>query len=619
MSSPLEREQRRTDCRFATGCVWINLLCVAHLAATTKKSMKKSQARVISVNESLVMAEVIKGVVMNGEVAFIHLEDGKQLKAEVIDIKPGNLVYLQVFEDTSWMKVGDLVDLTGLPLSVKLGPGILGTVTDGLQNPLYELAKQEWFLERGMVVPTLDNQKKWPFTPTIAAGAEVTGGAVLGTVPEKMFAHKIFVPFSLRGTYTVVFIADQGDYTIEETIATIIDGSGQKQDLTMAFDWPVKKPMPFHERSVPTETLPTGVRILDGLFPIAFGGTACCPGPFGAGKTVLQHAIAKHSQADVVIMAACGERAGEAVEIFKDFPELIDPRTGKSLMDRTYIVGNTSSMPVAAREASVYMATAVGEYYRKQGLNVLILADSTSRWAQALRETSGRKEEIPGPEAFPMYISTLISSFYDRAGVEILPDGKKASLSIVGTVSPAGGNFDEPVTQATLLSTGAFWGLSRSLSDARKYPAIDRIDSSSKYPSLLDQEEIAYLRELLRDGKSIASNLILMGEKGITKDAYVRYQKAELFDAVFLQQNAFNPVDGVTNPDRLRSMIEMVKLIVDRPIHIEDKAAIRTHFNFLRQAFLDWNYLEEGATEYEEQKEKLINLLNSKIHVEENV
>ena len=343
----------------------------------------------------------------------------------------------------------------------------------------------------------------------------------MGTVPEKLFDHHIFVPFMLNGEYVVKKIAPEGDYTVQQTIATVEDNQGNSRELQMAFDWPVKRPMPFNQRSVPKEPMPTGIRILDALFPIAFGGTACNPGPFGAGKTVLQHSLARHSEADVVIIAACGERAGEAVEVFKDFPELIDPRTGKSLMDRTYIVGNTSSMPVAAREASVYMATAVGEYYRKQGLNVLILADSTSRWAQALRETSGRKEEIPGPEAFPMYISTLISAFYDRAGVELLKDGKRGSLSIIGTVSPAGGNFDEPVTQATLLSTGAFWGLSRALSDARKYPAIDRIDSNSKYPSLLKQEEVVQLLELLREGKTISSNILLMGEKGITDQSFI--------------------------------------------------------------------------------------------------
>lgn len=362
-------------------------------------------------NESLVGAAITEGAVMNGEVAYIVIEDGKRLKSEVIDVKPGGTVYLQVFEDTTWMKVGDEVAFTGLPLAVKLGPGILGSVTDGLQNPLYKLAEIEWFLERGLEVEPLDNTIHWHFTPTVRNGETVTGGDTLGFVPEKLFKHHIFVPFSIQGKYTVESIVSEGDYTIEDDIAVIRNAKGDSIPLQMAFEWPVKKPMPFHERSVPDNPMPTGIRILDALFPIAFGGTACNPGPFGAGKTVLQHSLARHSQADIVIIAACGERAGEAVEVFKDFPELVDPRTGKSLMDRTFIVGNTSSMPVAAREASVYMATTVGEYYRKQGLNVLILADSTSRWAQALRETSGRKEEIPGPEAFPMYISTLISAF----------------------------------------------------------------------------------------------------------------------------------------------------------------------------------------------------------------
>lgn len=571
--------------------------------------MQQAKGTVISINESLVGAIINKGAVINGEVAFVILEDGKRLKSEVIDIKKGQLIYLQVFEDTSWMKAGDVVEFSGAPLSVKLGPGILGSVTDGLQNPLYELVKKDWFLERGLEVSPLDTETKWHFTPKLQKGAFVTGESILGSVLEKIFEHKIFVPFDVNENCELIEIAPEGDYTIEETIAKIRDAKGTIRKLTMAFDWPVKIAMPFHERAVPKKTMPTGIRILDALFPIAYGGTACNPGPFGAGKTVLQHSLAKHSQADIVIIAACGERAGEAVEIFKDFPKLQDPRTGKSLMDRTFIVGNTSSMPVAAREASVYMATSVGEYYRKQGLNVLILADSTSRWAQALRETSGRKEEIPGPEAFPMYISTLIAAFYDRAGVEILADGNSGSLSIIGTVSPAGGNFDEPITQATLLSTGAFWGLSRALSDARKYPSIDRIDSKSKYPSLLNQEEVNELLELLRDGKSIASNILLMGEKGITNETFIRYQKSELVDAVFLQQNSFDDVDGVTNPERLRLMCDLIFKILDYPLNLSGKEQIREHFNFLRQAFLDWNYTSTTADNFEAQQQNIINLV----------
>jgi V/A-type H+-transporting ATPase subunit A len=581
--------------------------------------MERTKGAVISVNESLVGAGAIEGAVMNGEVAFIIIEGGKRLKAEVIDVKAEGVVYLQVFEDTSWVKVGDPITFTGAPLTVKLGPGILGSVTDGLQNPLYELAKTEWFLERGMEVEPLDNNVQWHFTPVVKAGDEVTGGSVLGFVPEKLFQHKIFVPFSVKGKHTIGQIADEGDYTVDADIATILDANGAATPLQLAFEWPVKTPMPFFERSVPDKPMPTGIRILDALFPIAFGGTACNPGPFGAGKTVLQHSLAKHSDADVVIVAACGERAGEAVEVFKDFPELEDPRTGNPLMDRTFIVGNTSSMPVAAREASVYIATTVGEYYRKQGLNVLMLADSTSRWAQALRETSGRKEEIPGPEAFPMYISTLISAFYDRAGVEVLPDGKTGSLSIIGTVSPAGGNFDEPVTQATMLSTGAFWGLSRSLSDARKYPAIDRLDSNSSYSSLLEDEEVLSLKALLREGKTISSNIVLMGEKGITDETYIQFQKSELVDAVFLQQNSFHPVDGVTKPQRLREMFDLAWKIVSTPVGIKGKDNIRSHFNFLRQAFIDWNTTRQDEADFDKQKHRILNLIKQGTHGQENV
>lgn len=576
--------------------------------------MKKAKGKVVSVNESLVGVESTEGAVMNGEVAYILIEDGKRLKSEVIDVKAKGMVYLQVFEDTSWMKVGDVVEFTGLPLTVRLGPGILGSVTDGLQNPLFELAKIDWFLERGLEVPPLDNKTKWHFTPDVKKGEVVHAGSILGSVPEKLFKHKIFVPFLMKGQYIVESIAAEGDYTIDEEIATVKDKEGHVIALQMAFEWPVKTPMPFYERSVPSQPMPTGIRILDALFPIAFGGTACNPGPFGAGKTVLQHSLAKHSMADVVIVAACGERAGEAVEVFKDFPKLEDPRTGQSLMDRTYIVGNTSSMPVAAREASVYLATTVGEYYRKQGLNVLILADSTSRWAQALRETSGRKEEIPGPEAFPMYISTLISAFYDRAGVEILPDGTKSSLSIIGTVSPAGGNFDEPVTQATLLSTGAFWGLSRALSDARKYPAIDRLDSNSSYPSLLSDSEVSSLKSLLRESKTIASNIILMGERGITDETYIQFQKGELVDAVFLQQNSFHDVDAVTHPERLRMMFDLVWKIVKTPVAIKGKSGIRSHFNFLRQAFIDWNTILPDDEAFEKQKIQIFHLIKQGTH-----
>ncbi|MFQ3579477.1 MAG: V-type ATP synthase subunit A [Bacteroidales bacterium] len=581
--------------------------------------MSKTIGFVTGVNESLVTAKYDSGGVVNGEVAYIITEDGKKLKSEVIEVKSNKTVEIQVFEDTSWLRVGDRIEFTGKLLSVKLGPGILGSVTDGLQNPLYELAKIEWFLERGLEVSPLDTTRKWKFTPTIKQGDTVTGGSIIGWVPENLFQHKIFIPFQLEGNFIVKNIKSEGEYTVEDVIAEISDDKNNIHVIKLAFDWPVKKSMPFNIRAVPSETMPTGIRIFDALFPISYGGTACNPGPFGAGKTVLQHCLAKFSQVDVVIIAACGERAGEAVEVFKDFPEIIDPRTGRSLMERTYIVGNTSSMPVAAREASVYIAASVGEYYRKQGLNVLMLADSTSRWAQALRETSGRKEEIPGPEAFPMYISTLIAGFYDRAGVEILPDGKKGSLTIIGTVSPAGGNFDEPVTQATLLCTGAFWGLSRALSDARKYPAIDRLDSNSKYNSILAKEDVQLCKALLREGKLISSNIILMGEKGVTDEAYRIYQKSELLDAVFLQQDSFHKVDMMTTPDRLKKMFAMVKNIIESPIKISGKDKIRTHFNYLRQAFIDWNQISENDKAFTEKEKQILILIEQGKNDTQNV
>ncbi len=581
--------------------------------------MKKVNGKVVSVSGSLVGAHVPDGAVMNGEVAFITTEEGIRLKSEVIDVKPGDIAFLQVFEDTLWTKVGDLVEFTGKPLSVTLGPGILGSVTDGLQNPLYKLAEKEWFLERGLVVPSLDTERLWNFRPWVQSGDTITGGSVLGVVKENLFPHKIFVPFNIRENLVVEFVREDGEYTVDTVVAIARDSKGEKQEFSMQFEWPVKVPMDFHRRTVPDKPMHTGIRIIDALFPIAYGGTACNPGPFGAGKTVLQHSLAKHTQADVIIIAACGERAGEAVEVFRDFPELVDPKSGSSLMDRTYIVGNTSSMPVAAREASVYISATVGEYYRKQGLHVLMLADSTSRWAQAMREISGRKEEIPGPEAFPMYISTLISALYDRAGVEELEDGSKGSLSIIGTVSPAGGNFDEPVTQATLMSTGAFWALSRARSDARKYPAIDPEESNSRYPSELNHERVLDLLSLMNERKKIASNLILMGEKGITHEAFVLYQKGELADSVFLQQNSFHEVDGVTNPERLHLMFDVLQEVLEHPVSLKDKEQIRSHFNYIRQAFLDWNYTPVDHPDFDVQLERIREIVKQQMYATEDL
>lgn len=412
-----------------------------------------------------------------------------RLKAEVIRIR-GAQAEMQVFEDTSDLRIGDAVEFTGELLSVELGPGLLGSIYDGLQNPLPELAAESgFFLQRGKYLDALDRARVWAFTPVAKPGATVQAGDTLGTVPEGMFQHRIMVPFRLRGSLTVEQVAPAGSYAVTHTVATLKDEQGRRHEVALLQRWPVKLPIKaYAERLRPTEPLTTKVRIVDTFFPVARGGTYCIPGPFGAGKTVLQQITSRYADVDIVIIAACGERAGEVVETLREFPELTDPRTGRSLMERTLIICNTSSMPVAAREASVYTGVTLAEYYRQMGLNVLLLADSTSRWAQALREMSGRLEEIPGEEAFPAYLESVIAAFYERGGVVRLRDGTTGSVTIGGTVSPAGGNFEEPVTQSTLKVVGAFHGLSRERSDARRFPAIQPLDSWSKYAGVVPDE-----------------------------------------------------------------------------------------------------------------------------------
>ncbi|MBU0679413.1 MAG: V-type ATP synthase subunit A, partial [Verrucomicrobia bacterium] len=428
--------------------------------------MSENVGSIVGINGNLLAVKFTSPVVQN-EVAYARIGD-TSLKSEVIRIR-GDVAELQVFEDTGGLRMGDAVEFTGDLLSVELGPGLLTQIYDGLQNPLPELAEQcGFFLQRGTYLKALDRKKKWSFTPTAKTGDKVTAADTLGTVPEGIFTHRVMVPFRMTGTYTVQKVAKAGDYSIDETVATLKDERGQSIDVSMVQIWPVKIPIKaYAERLRPTEPLVTKVRIVDTFFPVARGGTYCIPGPFGAGKTVLQQITSRHADVDVVIIAACGERAGEVVETLREFPELTDPRTGKSLMERTLIICNTSSMPVAAREASVYTAVTIAEYYRQMGLNVLLLADSTSRWAQALREVSGRLEEIPGEEAFPAYLESVIAAFYERGGVVRLNDGSIGSVTIGGTVSPAGGNFEEPVTQGTLKVVGALHGLSRERSDAR--------------------------------------------------------------------------------------------------------------------------------------------------------
>ena len=553
--------------------------------------MTENKGKVVSVNGNLVSVEFDGNVSMN-EICFVKV-DNTALKSEVIRIR-GKVAQIQVYEMTNGIKCGDEVEFTGEMLSAQLGPGLLGQVYDGLQNPLPILAEQAgWFLERGNYADGLNSEKKWEFTPTAKVGDTLRAGEYFGTVPEGAFTHKIFLPFNLLGNYKIKSIAEKGEYTITETVAVVTDERGKEYPLSLSFKWPVKRAIRcYSERLAPVETMETKVRLIDSFFPVAKGGTYCTPGPFGAGKTVLQHTTSKYADVDIVIIAACGERAGEVVETLTEFPELTDPKTGRSLMERTIIICNTSSMPVASREASVYTSVTLAEYYRQMGLNVLLLADSTSRWAQALREMSGRLEEIPGEEAFPAYLESYIAAFYERAGYVRLPDGSKGSVTIGGTVSPAGGNFEEPVTQATLKVVGAFHGLSRERSDARKYPAIDPLISWSKYSCVIDKKKSDFCKNILHTGDEIGSMMKVVGEDGTSISDYVTYLKGEMLDAVYLQQNSFDLVEANCGTQRQRYVTDKLVTILGSDYSVTDKDEARSFLNRMRQKFIDWNYAE---------------------------
>ena len=541
--------------------------------------LENNTGHIVGVNGNMLTVEFETAVTQN-EVAFAVLGDIR-LKAEVIRVR-GRRADLQVYENTAGLKIGDTVEFTNDLLSVELGPGLLTQVYDGLQNPLNKLAeKSGFFLQRGLYMNALDYERQWEFTPLAKIGDRLTAGSYIGFVPEGIFKHYIMLPFLFRGTWELVDIAAPGSYRLRDCIAKAKNEKGEIREITMVQKWPVKIPVScYREKLMPVNPLTTQQRIIDTFFPVAQGGTFCTPGPFGAGKTVLQHAISQHAEADVVIIAACGERAGEVVEILREFPHLEDPRTGKSLMDRSIIICNTSSMPVAAREASVYTAVTLAEYYRQMGLNCLLLADSTSRWAQALREMSGRLEEIPGEEAFPAYLESLIASFYERAGLVRLNDGGQGSITIGGSVSPAGGNFEEPVTQATLKVVGAFLGLSRERSSARRFPAIHPLDSWSKYKSIVAPEKLACARNILRRGNEVNQMMKVVGEEGTHIDDFVVYLKSEFIDFVYLQQNTFDKVDGATSRERQVYMFDKVIDVLESTFKFEDKeVARRTSLN----------------------------------------
>ena len=578
----------------------------------------KTKGKVTGIVSNLVTVQV-DGPVAENELCYITLA-GTPLLAEVIKVS-GDKASVQVFESTRGLKNGDPVEFEGRMLVVTLGPGLLSSVYDGLQNNLTTM--ESVFLKRGEYTDPLDHKKLWDFTPIAKEGDKVTAADWLGEVKEGWLPHKIMVPFSFKGEYTVKKIAEAGKYNIDMVVAVLTGADGEETYVTMTQKWPVKVAVKaYKEKPRPQKIMETGVRCIDTFNPIAEGGTGFIPGPFGCGKTVLQHAIAKQGEADVIVMAACGERANEVVEIFSEFPELIDPHTGRHLMERTTIICNTSNMPVAAREASVYTAMTICEYYRAMGLKCLLLADSTSRWAQALREMSNRMEELPGADAFPVDLSAIISNFYARAGMVVLNNGKTGAVTFIGTVSPAGGNLKEPVTESTKKAARCFYGLEQNRADQKRYPAVNPIESYSKY--LEYPEIIAYLDEqvehgwvanvtkaknLLRRGREANEQINILGDDGVPVAYHVSFWKSELIDFVFLQQDAFDETDALCPMDRQKYMLDLVLDICGIDFDFEDFEKCREFFKELINDLRQMNYTKfhsEGFENYAEKIHKLI-------------
>lgn len=560
------------------------------------------------------------GPVSQNEICFINLA-GVKLMAEVIKIL-GNKAYTQVFESTRGLKVGESVEFMGHMLEVTLGPGILSRNFDGLQNNLDTM--KGTFLRRGEYTDAFDYDMAWEFTPIVKPGDIVVAGDWMAEVKENWIGHKIMVPFKLEGKFTVKSINAAGTYKASDTIAIITGEKGEDVEVTMLQKWPVKVPIKAYvDKPRPFRLMETGVRIIDTMNPMAEGGTGFIPGPFGSGKTVLQHALSKQAEADLIIMAACGERANEVVEIFTEFPELIDPRTGRALMERTTIIANTSNMPVAAREASVYTAMTIGEYYRSMGLKVLLLADSTSRWAQALREMSNRMEELPGPDAFPMDLPAIISSFYARAGYVNLRNGEAGSITFIGTVSPAGGNLKEPVTESTKKVARCFYALSQQRADSKRYPAVDPIDSYSKYleyPELQEflaehigsgwLDKVLDAKNILLRGREVHEQINILGDDGVPIEYHLRYWKSEVIDFVILQQDAFDDIDSSTPIERQREMLIKVLDVCHADFDFDGFEAVNPYFKRIINVFKQMNYSEyksEDFKKYETELEAIIN------------
>ena len=571
---------------------------------------------------NLVTVEV-DGPVSQNEICYISV-GGVKLMAEVIKVI-GKNAFVQVFESTRGMRVGDSAEFQGHMLEVTLGPGMLSRNYDGLQNDLDKM--EGVFLKRGEYTFPLDENKKWAFKPLAQAGEKAIAGTWLGEVDENSQPHKIMVPFTFKGEYTIKSVAAEGEYTINDTIAVLTDAEGNEVKVTMVQKWPVKKAITcYKEKPRPFKLLETGVRTIDTVNPIVEGGTGFIPGPFGTGKTVLQHAISKQAEADIVIIAACGERANEVVEIFTEFPELVDPHTGRKLMERTIIIANTSNMPVAAREASVYTAMTIAEYYRSMGLKVLLMADSTSRWAQALREMSNRLEELPGPDAFPMDLSAIVANFYARAGYVVLNNGSTGSVTFIGTVSPAGGNLKEPVTENTKKVARCFYALEQERADRKRYPAVNPIDSYSKYleypefqeyiaqhisPSWI--EKVNEIKTRMLRGKEIAEQINILGDDGVPVAYHVTFWKSELIDFVILQQDAFDAIDAVTPLARQEFMLDRVVNICRAEFQFDTFLDVMDYFKKMINICKQMNYSEYQSEAFKQHNAELDELLKERI------
>ncbi|MBQ7194290.1 MAG: V-type ATP synthase subunit A [Bacteroidales bacterium] len=582
----------------------------------------KSTGKVIGIVSNLVTVRT-DGPVAENELCYIDL-DGTRLLAEVIKVS-GDKASVQVFESTRGLRGGDSVEFEGRMLEATLGPGLLSSVYDGLQNNLATM--KDVFLKRGEYTDPLDHEKLWDFTPIAAASDKVKAGDWLGEVKEGWLPHKIMVPFSFKGEYTVKKVVPAGQYNIDTVIATLVNEDGEDVPVTMTQKWPVKVAIKaYTEKPRPNKIMETGVRVIDTFNPIAEGGTGFIPGPFGCGKTVLQHAIAKQGEADVIVMAACGERANEVVEIFTEFPELVDPHTGRKLMERTTIICNTSNMPVAAREASVYTAMTICEYYRAMGLRCLLLADSTSRWAQALREMSNRMEELPGADAFPVDLSAIISNFYARAGMVVLNNGKTGAITFIGTVSPAGGNLKEPVTESTKKAARCFYALEQNRADQKRYPAVNPIDSYSKYleyPEIIEYldekiekgwvEKVSKAKNIVRRGKEAMDQINILGDDGVPMSYHESFWKSEMIDFVILQQDAFDAVDSITPLSRQKFMLDFVLDICAHEFKFDNYEQCRDYFKTLINLLRQMNYSEFESADFRKYQTEITKHLSDNV------